>query len=481
MADPVEMSPIDLAKKLDEEDFDELLHEFWDFSLYHGNQMKIHTDPEREPHKGHASSTSLVPTTFSRVAYERALAVQPLFNKLYHLVATDREFLISTIQSLRSHDEFMNRMAGLYQRLLDDNNLPVVYLALNRSDYLCQHNRETIKQVELNTIAAAASGVNRAATQWHRYVTGTLMGLDDGAIPENGATGLLAKAMVKSWELYSNPLSVIVILTVGSKEFNFADQRSLQYDIHNLNKRITVKRVPIGTLSPQNLKVDANKKLFINGREVALVYFRAGYTPKHYPNEMAWQMRYDIERSAAIKCPSLGYHLAGSKRVQQVLTKPGVLERWFDTESCQALRETFVGFHSFNKEEGGQETVALAREQFENFVMKPQRDGGGNNVYDTEIVDKVNSEKLEMLSAYTLMDKIFPPTNENYMVSSGNRPSITNVVSELGIFGAYIAQDGEVLMNESAGFLFRSKPIGRNEGDLMGGTSSLDSPWLVDS
>lgn len=56
---------------------------------------------------------------------------------------------------------------------------------------------------------------------------------------------------------------MIVILTVGSKEFNFADQRSLQYDIHNLNKRITVKRVPIGTLSPQNLKVDANKKLFM--------------------------------------------------------------------------------------------------------------------------------------------------------------------------------------------------------------------------
>ena len=58
-------------------------------------------------------------------------------------------------------------------------------------------------------------------------------------------------------------------------------------------------------------------------------------------------MRYEIERSRAVKCPSLSYVLAGTKRVQQLLAKPGVLERWLDEPSCQAIRDTFMGFHSF--------------------------------------------------------------------------------------------------------------------------------------
>lgn len=34
-----------------------------------------------------------------------------------------------------------------------------------------------------------------------------------------------------------------------------------------------------------------------------------------------------IERSMSIKCPSVSYHLAGTKKVQQVLSVPGVVER----------------------------------------------------------------------------------------------------------------------------------------------------------
>ena len=60
-------------------------------------------------------------------------------------------------------------------------------------------------------------------------------------------------------------------------------------------------------------------------------------------------MRYDIERSVAVKCPSIEYLLAGTKRVQQLLAKPAMLERWLDQPSADLVRETFVGFHSFAK------------------------------------------------------------------------------------------------------------------------------------
>jgi hypothetical protein len=36
-----------------------------------------------------------------------------------------------------------------------------------------------------------------------------------------------------------------------------------------------------------------------------------------------------MEQSSAIKCPSISYHLAGTKKIQQELAKPDVLERYF--------------------------------------------------------------------------------------------------------------------------------------------------------
>lgn len=63
---------------------------------------------------------------------------------------------------------------------------------------------------------------------------------------------------------------------------------------------------------------------FRNDTVITVVYFRAGYEPGHYPSEKEWDARYLIEKSGAIKCPSIHYHLAGTKKVQQALAKPGM-------------------------------------------------------------------------------------------------------------------------------------------------------------
>ena len=53
-----------------------------------------------------------------------------------------------------------------------------------------------------------------------------------------------------------------------------------------------------------------------DGKEVAVVYYRTGYSPEEYNGDRDWQVRLDIERSKAIKCPSVHYHLAGTKKVR---------------------------------------------------------------------------------------------------------------------------------------------------------------------
>jgi hypothetical protein len=66
---------------------------------------------------------------------------------------------------------------------------------------------------------------------------------------------------------------------------------------------------------------------------------RAGYTPDDYPTESEWLGRELIESSAAVKCPNISYHLAGTKKVQQVLANPNELEKFMSSEDCAQLRQ----------------------------------------------------------------------------------------------------------------------------------------------
>ena len=43
---------------------------------------------------------------------------------------------------------------------------------------------------------------------------------------------------------------------------------------------------------------------------------RCGYHPDQYPSEREWGARLMMERSRAIKSPSIHYHLAGTKKVR---------------------------------------------------------------------------------------------------------------------------------------------------------------------
>ena len=81
------------------------------------------------------------------------------------------------------------------------------------------------------------------------------------------------------------------------------------------------------------------------------MYFRCGYSPDQYPSAdgCEWEARLTIERSRAIKCPSIAYHLAGTKKVQQILTHPGVLEDLMgDDDKVKKIRASFTGLYSLD-------------------------------------------------------------------------------------------------------------------------------------
>jgi hypothetical protein len=66
-------------------------------------------------------------------------------------------------------------------------------------------------------------------------------------------------------------------------------------------------------------------------------------TPSIYFLTSLLQARAMIESSTACKCPSVTYQLAGSKKVQQDLAMPGVVERFVGKQDGGALRQLFAG------------------------------------------------------------------------------------------------------------------------------------------
>ena len=56
-----------------------------------------------------------------------------------------------------------------------------------------------------------------------------------------------------------------------------------------------------------------------------------------------------LERSTAALCPSVAYQLAGAKKVQQDLARPGVVEQFLSSaEEAAQIRACFAGGGSFS-------------------------------------------------------------------------------------------------------------------------------------
>ena len=73
------------------------------------------------------------------------------------------------------------------------------------------------------------------------------------------------------------------------------------------------------------------------------------------------------------------------------------------------------------------------------YVVKPQREGGGKNVYDEDILPFLKSiEASKERDDFIMMDRIHAPLTTNYMVRSTTPVQRVKCISELGIFGYVI-------------------------------------------
>jgi len=481
---------------------------------------------------------SLLPNAYPAQAFADAQAIAPALNVLVDRVSRDGDFLLSTLGGgVSEADPFTAQLLQLYRTIYlgdaaNPHALAADRLGIHRSDYMLQNGQ--IKQVELNTIASSFAGLSSRVAKLHSFLCQrfaqhagmkeflrnnkhVVLGNDaaaatdgnaDPGVPVNPTMECLPRAFHIAVERYKKRFqvdNVLVLFVVQEGETNTIDQRMLEFALFE-QYQIPVVRRSLKQLHGQ-LECDPATgalRLVDNGDdtvdptmtgEIAVVYYRAGYAPTDYPDGpqgVEWQSRERLELSRATKSPCLGYHLAGTKKVQQALARPGVLERFFPNHDVQSVRRAFAGLYSLGYDANADDLDAVRRvlqgEQGQ-FVLKPQREGGGYNFYGDKLAAKLRQYVHEQadgtlqldkeLEEFILMERLFPPQQKAILLRAGRIEGSGDSVSELGCYATVVASpDGIIEHNEYAGYLLRTKFSHIDEGGVASGFATLSSPYL---
>ncbi|CAI9580594.1 unnamed protein product, partial [Staurois parvus] len=451
-----------------------------DFALLQGVLMRTKESPNSSDVVNFAPFT-LLPSPVPRSLFEQAKSVQEDFNLLVDRLSQNPTFLEQTLASAMKVDDFIERLFKVYRHVLHEGLAQSVFLGINRSDYMfdCKEDGTTaLKQIEINTIAASFGGLSSRTPAVHQHVLRTLGKSEEARkILSNDPSLGISRGIAKAWELYDSQKAVVMFL-VENVQRNIFDHRYIENELWNRNIKVIRRRL---TDVYERGSLDEKKRLYVDGYEVAVAYFRTGYMPQDY-NEQGWEARLMMERSVAVKCPDIATQLVGTKKVQQELSRPQVLEKIFPDfpEAVARIRETFAGLYSLDIGEEGDQTVKIALANPEHYVLKPQREGGGNNIYGDEIREVL--EKVRHSSertSYILMDKIKPQPVRNCLLKANGKFEISECISELGVFGVYVRQGGEMVLNERVGHLLRTKATEHADGGVAAGVAVLDNPYLV--
>ena len=394
------------------------------------------------------------------------------FNRLYARVTQDHEFLRGVMGPAARTDDFVAHMLSC----LVEDPPPRPQLFLTRNDFMPLATPEgpSPRQVEINMIAASLGPASQKVNDLQRFLYREEE-LGQRILPTRPGDEQV-RVLHQAWKLFGDPQARILFLLPPGEKGVF-DQLNLASDL------VIRHGVPMLRCTMEELGREGQLKagdLWFRGRRVAMGYFRGGYAPPHYESEASWNARRLLERSTALSVPSIPAQLANMKAVQGRLTSPQVLRRFLPAHEAEAVAATFVRMASPSEEISWRGRVGTARELAlawpEDWVLKPQREGGGNNLYGEDLVRRLEVLRPEESPAFLLMEYIRPaPFHSVRMVENEVVEGLC--LTELGAYGAYLAEPGGIespLLDEDLGYLLRTKDRDSREGLVIGGFAALD-------
>lgn len=410
-------------------------------------------------------------------------------------IASDTTFIEDSLSSISSVDDFTKNLVDINRKVQKEGICQPILSCINRADYMLDRftddiNDLRIRQVEMNAIASGMSCPSTFARSMQDFLMSKyrIRCNRSEVLPENDSLVVVAQGLIDAYDAYGKQ-NVYILFVIEDRSFSFSDHINIELKIHELRPDIRVVRKKFIDL-PRSLKLGPNKELLLdNGKEAAVVYFRYCYDPRHYGFPDAWNTRLRLEQSRAVKCPSINFHISGAKKFQQVLNKQEQLEKFLSASEAKRIADVFCDFWSLEA------STSLGEEGFkvglsprsEKLVLKPQREGGGHNIFGSDIKPFLSAlESVEERSQYILMEYINSPQEKNRILYSDDvtqefKSDFTDrLVSELGIYGSIVADGSLMKVDRTGGYLVRSKKSGVKEGGVAAGYAGISGLLLID-
>jgi glutathione synthetase len=415
---------------------------------------------------------ALTPAPIDPASHARLEALTPASALLALRVARDGGFLHEALAEAALADEFTAWLLALSRKIPPGSAQPLELL-ISRNDFFCARPAPEAavvpRQVEFNAIAASYPGLAGLTHALH----GALWPERRPWLAANDPLPGVCAALADAFRRYGRP-DASALMVVQPNETNVFDQRLVELGL--AREGIALRRVTLEELAAEGRLREG--RLVVAGKVCALAYLRAGYAPADLASPAARQGRTLLEHSDAVVVPRVAVQLAGTKKVQQLLSDPRTIGRYLDAETAPRLRETFAGLY------GPEDPIptpagelpawraALAAPQ--RYVLKPQREGGGNNFYDEDIPRVLGSATARERAGYILMERIRPIAHDTVLVREGVARQVT-CVSEIGRFGVLLAEGEAIRINQDVGYLVRTREQHLREGGISAGFGHLDS------
>jgi len=427
---------------------------------------------------------SLSPYTMNESAFEEMAELTLPFNELMIRVSRNTDFIAHHLEPIAAIDPFLKMLLNCRSRDVTQSR----QLLVQRNDFFItnvkQYNEkqnippankitegDVLRQVELNTVSASFPFLITKLNQLHKNL------FEQNKLPEviqNNPLDAVVDAFAHAVKNYGISESVMLVV-VQPDEKNIFDQLGLEQHLRVKYRIATVRKTLTEIHTDGKLR---QGHLVVDGKTVAVTYYRAGYTPEDFPAQEAFRGRQLIEASSSIQVPNLAMQLSGMKKIQQVLTKKEVLADFVSEEISGRFLKTFAKMHTLDEifitPEGKVSESEWLSKHADNYVLKPQREGGGNNYFGSDILKILATIKKEEQKAYILMEKIQAEPHSSLQVVNGQAETL-NCVSEIGRFGICFAENGEVKNNLDAGYLVRTKAKNVNEGGVCAGFACLNT------
>ncbi|MGL5947898.1 MAG: glutathione synthase [Aeromonas sp.] len=467
------------------------------WALSHGMAFKVDAQSAR-----HVPFT-LSPTAISAAQFHQLVQSATWLSEVLLAVMRQPQWLSEVIAPVALGDAFFARLLALHQRIQAQTPrcLPVHIV---RSDFM-QDITHGAQLIECNGIAAGMAPFGQRAAELQRYLHPSMNVLANHALTRLASAWAKATLQIKDEFNETGPAHWLMV--VQAAEDNVFDQQLLADAVMAVGQAqgreiITLRRT-LGELSHE-LTLDARGRLQLTGvGALDGVYLRAGYQPADYQAadstpETLYGVRLTLECARIALNATVAQQLAGSKRVQQVLSA-------MSEAQLQALGVTPAAARGAKAVLGeiypiSAELIArLPDLDLNQWVLKNQGEGGGHCLFGAEIAEKLQVLNAAEFGAWLLMRRCVPATRAANAVRGGQCVEVSDLMSEIGLFTVHLAgepafsaakdsakaasitliADNAPALSAYAGYLVRSKSAASREGGVHSGQGVLDALQCV--